>query len=690
MQTVLGVSNVAVAMLLALTTGPLRAQTTNLPTEVAGAMCARLPGGAGNMLLPLRRTHVRMEMTGAVVATTVSQRFVNDTDHPLEAVYIFPLPARAAVTDMALRTDDRLIKSVVQERKKAKQTYEKAKREGRRAALLEQGRPNIFTTSVANFLPGQTVDVGLSYMEAAEYQSGMYSLTFPMVVGQRYIPGGMAPHGATNTCQGAGDARRINPPVLPAGVDPAHELSLEMVINGLPVKRVTSGTHEIDVRFGDAGDPGVTVTLARRVTIPNCEFNVRIHLEESDEPEINVVESSEDGTCHALITVLPPVGVEPDDEQPEIPRDVVFLIDTSGSMSGESIGQAKAGLERCLDMLAPGDRFTIVRFAGDYSTLSSNLLDVAAATVEEARKYIACLAADGGTEMQDALAYVLGLRRRPGAMALVIFLTDGDVGNEDSLMRLLSERLGGARLFTFGIGSAPNEFLVRKMGELGRGQARFIRTEEDIGAAMADFFRTLDAPVLTDVSVAWFDYAGDGVPGVEYYPSPCPDLFLERPVQVVARYPSGAPDRLVVSGLLNGRQVAFEYSLASVGGSYHDAVGRLFGRRKIDRLMADRLAADQPSDISHIESGIIAASLKYQLVSKYTSRVAVEEKVEQTPDGTLATVNVPVPLPRGWSASGFVPTATNDPLLLAVGVALVLLGGLWHGISLRRARRRAR
>jgi Ca-activated chloride channel family protein len=356
---------------------------------------------------------------------------------------------------------------------------------------------------------------------------------------------------------------------------------------------------------------------------------------------------------------------------------VIFVIDTSGSMQGESISQAKTGLRHCLKMLTERDFFTIIRFASDFSAFSPDLRQAAASRVGAAGLYVDGLSADGGTEMQKAMAHALSLRRRPDAMTIVVFLTDGDVGNEDTLLALLKNNLGSARLFSFGIGSAPNEFLVRKMGELGRGQARFIRSHEDVGEVVSDFFKTLGAPVLTDVSVSWIDNVTGENAKVETYPSPCPDVFLERPLQVVAKIPSGFSGRLRVEGRQNGRAKVHEQPIPPPGGAGSRAMEALFGGEKINQLMIESMTTDDATARPKIESEVLATALDYQLLCKFTARVAVEEKVERYPDGSLKTVNVPVPVPNGWT--GFAATATTDPvkalcacLIAAAGLALLV------------------
>jgi Ca-activated chloride channel family protein len=636
--------------------------------------------GKQKVFLPLRKTDVMLEVFAGVVKANVSQVFKNDTGSALEAIYVFPLPAKAAVTDMVLKVDDRIIRSVIQERQEAKKTYQAAKAAGKKTALMEQERPNIFTTSVANFLPGETVEISFSYMEPLEYQEGMYTVNFPMVVGQRYVSGAgyRTPPG-----EAAPDAGRLNPPLLHPNLDSQHRLSLIADVIGIPVKTIVSHTHAIDVQ---ASAPGgecekYRVSLTRQVTVPDCDFNMKIYLEEENTPRVSYVHSRKDEQAYGMVTVFPPV-LEGEPSAFAMPRDVVFLIDTSGSMSGQSIYQAKTGLTLCMKMLRPEDNFTIVRFSSDFSFFSPTLKPASQSNIFDAKQYIAGLVASGGTEMQQALRYVLGMPKRENALKMIVFLTDGAVGNEDSLFRLLSDQLAGGRLFTFGIGSAPNEYLMRKIAEIGRGQSHFIHSNEDVGEVMANFFKTLDSPVLTDIAFTWEAADGSRIDNVEFYPNPCPDVYFQRPIQVFIKYPeSGKPvGDIVVSGMLGNKPVEYLYHVKDGAMRRVDSVDRRFGKAKIKELMYRHIRSNSQQERDLLRREVIDVSLGHQVLSKFTARVAVEERVTRDPGGELNTVKVKVPLPKGWDPSKFNATASDLYLWLLVGFLLIVAGLIDMGI----------
>ena len=627
--------------------------------EIAGTLFSPATPNEPLIVLPLKRTEVTIEVTGAIAQTQVIQRFHNDLNRPLEAIYLFPLPSEAAITDFEIRLKDRVIHSRVQERKEAKITYEKAKAAGKKVALLDQERPNLFTTSVANLLPGETVEICFTYAETLRFQKDRYDITFPMVVGTRYIPFAIDSQGQPHTS--VTDASRLNPPVLPPNIHSDHRLSIQVNLHGLPIQQVTSTTHAIRVTHPRSS--GTHVSLAKPDGIPHSEFNITVHLEPNQQPELSFIQSVTDEETYGLLSVFPPIGKIKKGKSH--PKDITFLIDTSGSMSGESIAQARSGLARCLKNLSPNDRFTLIRFADEFSWFSPEFRTATPEKIEEALEYVAGLTADGGTEMQQALEYAMDIPSISGQLPILIFLTDGDIGNEESILTLLSQKLGNTRLFTFGIGSAPNEFLLHRMAEVGRGQSRFIRSHEDIGDVMTDLFQTLETPVLTDITLEWDN------PALHAYPERCPDIFQGRPLQLVVHSPEKIQGQLTLRAQRDGTPVEYNLTLNNQSDANHPAIPHLYGRMKLKHLMLKKMQANTSDEREQWKTKITQTALKYQLVSKSTSRIAVEERIV-IENGEAISVNVPVLSPKGWRLNR---TATHDPLLLLTGT-LCLLGAI--------------
>ena len=636
----------------------------------AGTLHAILPD-LGETILPLKNTEIELEVTANLVHARVRQVFYNDSNHNLEAVYTFPLPTNATVTDMALVFEGRRIRSVVKEREAAVQTYTAARARGNKAALLEQERPNLFTTSVANFQPGEEVEISFSYLEQLPFNGHVYEINVPMTFGPRYVPREEPVAELELATLGfPPDQARISPPVSDTFTD--HLVSLKATVRGLPVREIYSNTHSITV---DETEPEIyEVAFFESGVLPDRDFTLNLALWEEEIPQISFLQSEGINGVHGLLTVFPPLKESP--SMRVVPKEVLFLIDTSGSMNGEPMRQAKEGLRSCLAMLQPGDRFNIVRFSHDYASFRTGFRVFDEQGEREAGRYIDSLRANGGTEMQKALNYVLDLPREPGYLSMVVFLTDGDVGNEASLMRLVRTKLDRSRIFSFGVSSAPNEYLLRKLSEAGHGVANFIKNEEDIGEVMSRFFETINAPVMTDVNVAWKPSHGDALQTVAAYPEVVPDVYLNRPVQLCYRYPDAFEGEIEVRGLVNGVEVAYDYPVNRVAASAHPGVEQVFGRAMVNDCMVDWINAATPEERDRFRREVIDIALAYQLISKFTARVAVEERITASPSGDLVSVSVPVLAKHGAEEGyAFAATATNDPLRLALGL-IVLAGGL--------------
>lgn len=646
----------------------------------AGELLGRSSGGVFMGELPLRSTSIQLEAMPGVYWAEVTQTFENTSTEVLEVVYVFPLPEEASITDMVLQVGERRIVSVLKEREEAKKTYEEAKAAGQRTALLEQERPNVFTTSIANVMPGDLVSVRFSFQHPMMLEEGRYGIQFPLVVGPRFVPStivGWTEEGPAKA-PAVEDAARISPPLLGPGVDSGHRVDFELEVLGIPVADVHSSTHVFD--WETAGQGLVRVKPQQGMLRADRDLVVELELAGSDKTESPVLISQDGDEAFALLSLYPPVETALADAPVE-PRDIVFLIDTSGSMSGESMGQAKAGLLACLKQLRSEDNFNIVRFSDDHSSFSPGLRPAAEDRISAARAYVDNLEADGGTMMQPALKHCLDLPKRDDALPVIIFLTDGDVGNEGQLIHLLHSSIGRHRLFTFGIGSAPNAYLIEEMAEQGRGQAFFIHSHEDIAVMLDRLFRTLDRPVMTQVQMTWLR-DGREVEAL-VYPNPAPDLFLGRPVQVTAKFGRSVPNLVRIQGVQAGEVVEFEQKLEQVENSM--LIKQVFGARRIADLTTQwmiavgdstmgRLTGNPNRARDQLRQDIIEASLEYGVLSQFTARVAVEEKITRTDeDGEVVTVRQPTETPYGWTMGA---TATNDPWRLLLGFLALLGAGL--------------
>jgi Ca-activated chloride channel family protein len=661
-------------------------QSNDGPPQVCeGSLVYRSPISGRYETVPLIHTDVALDVRGLAAAATVTQHYVNSSAEPIEAVYVFPLPHDAAVYDMEIRIGDRLIKSVIREREEAKRTYEAAKSEGKRAALVEEERPNIFTASVANLMPGDNIDVRLLYVEPLRWEDGRIRLDFPMVVGPRYIPGTQAVHhtgtGWAFDTDAVGDASRITPPVRNPDSRPGQDISISVDLDaGFEFGSIKSVSHEITIR--NLGDGRRHVELASGTTIPNKDFVLEIQQAESAQPETAVFLSPDPGSgeTYFLLTAFPPT-VQPVKREPV---EMLYLIDVSGSMAGTSITQARAALLQALDRLGPNDRFGILAFNHQYYEFSPEPLTASSDNIAAGRRFVQHLEAGGGTDMLPALLHVMKKPEIPGYLRNIVLLTDGDLGNEEQIFSALRANLGGARLNTVAIGSAPNFFLASKMAQFGRGTFTHIADIGEVGQQMGHLLETIESPVLTDVKLTF-----EGVEVAEVYPQRAPDLFLRQPLVLYGRISKGRSGRVRLTARAGDRPYEADFDFDAKAATFHPGITTLWARQRVEDLM-DQWRESSEDARSGIRTTLIAHAIRYRLVTQFTSLVAVEEVVANT-TGASTTVPVATELPAGMEMDkvfGAPATGTPDSFFEALGVVLLIVGFMLWGFMVWLLNRR--
>lgn len=613
-------------------------------------------------------TDVDLQVSGLTARVEVSQVFLNDGPNWVEGVYVFPLPDRAAVDRLRMRAGERVIEGEIREKEQAKKEYEAAKREGKKASLIGQQRSNLFTTAVANIAPGETITIEIAYLDTVTYEDGAFSLRFPMTLTPRYIPGT-----PLADRQGSGwspdttrldDASLVTPPMVAQST--GHKVTLDASIDaGMPLEVIASRYHPIEVE--NLGGR-YAVTLANSGVVSDHDLELVWKPATSDAPRALQFVETVGGQPHLLLMLMPPDGMNDDVRAP--PRELIFVIDTSGSMHGVSLAQAKRAAILALEGLRAEDRFNVIEFNSVTRALYPHSMSADAASVRAAKSHIEHLTANGGTEMRPALLQALsgdaGERLRQ-----VVFVTDGAVGNEDGLYRLIQGRLGESRLFTVGIGSAPNGWFMRKAAEAGRGSFVVISALHEVEEKMARLLRRLERPQVTDIEVQW----PSGVQ-VDAYPSRIPDLYSGEPVVVKARL-SAAPRRgghIVIRG--DSATGGWTAELSPVPAGDHAGVAALWAQAKIAGLM-DGLR--RGGEAEAVRGAVLEIALTHGLVSKYTSLVAVDRTPSRPAGEQLDNEQVPNLLPYGQSRNaifGFPATATVAPLNRLAGLGCVLLATL--------------
>jgi Ca-activated chloride channel homolog len=600
-------------------------------------------------LCPLKHTDVKAEISGFISRVTVTQHFWNPSKQKIEAVYVFPLPNNAAVDDMTLKVNDRTIKGLIKKRDEAQAIYNAAKNAGHVAALLDQERPNIFTQSVANIVPGAQVTVEISYVETLKYEAGSYEFVFPMVVGPRYIPGSMAVGqqggGWSPDTDRVPDASRITPPV--AGTHTpneraGHDISIDVTLDaGVPIQEFRSILH--DVLNDRTGPNSAHVRLKDEAVIPNKDFILKYDVSGGKIEDALLTHHDSRGGFFAFI-LQPPDRVNPDQI---VPREIVFVIDTSGSQMGFPLEKSKKLADLALAKLNPNDTFNIITFAGNTQILFPEPVPATPANMQRARALLGNLTGGGGTEMMSAIRAALDPSDATDHLRVVVFMTDGYVGND---MEIIGEvkKHQNARVFTLGIGNSVNRFLIDKMAEAGRGENEVVTLADAADPAVERLFERIRTPILTDVSIDW-----NGMPVAEIYPAKMLDLFTAKPVIVTGRYSRAAKGTIRLKGMRSGQPFSRDIAVNFPSDEKdHDVLATLWARTKIEHLMSqDWNGMQTGGPTGDLKQQITALGLQYRLMTQFTSFVAVEE-MTITEGGQAKTVQVPVEMPDGVSRAG--------------------------------------
>lgn len=596
--------------------------------------------GKPKSFCPLKHTDVKAEISGFISRVVVTQEFENPFKEKIEAVYTFPLPQDAAVDDMTMMIGDRVVRGKILPREEAQAVYEAAKTNGQVASLLDQDRPNIFKQSVANILPGDQIKITISYVETLKYDAGGYQFVFPMVVGPRYIPGGAtSPKGngfAPNTDQ-VPDASRITPMPMPSGMRAGHDISLDITLDaGLLIDNISSKTHLVDIERPDVRS--AHIHLKDNATIPNKDFILRFDVAGQAIQDALLTHRSERGGFFTMI-LQPPDRVDVKDVTP---KELVFVLDTSGSMQGFPIEKAKETMKLALAGLYPGDTFNLITFSGDTRILFPEPVPATKENVKKAQQFLAESSSYGGTEMMQAIKAALDPSDAQKHVRIVCFMTDGYVGND---MEIIAEvqKHPNARVFAFGIGSSVNRFLLDKMAQEGRGEVEYVGLDDDGSAAARRFHERVRNPLLTDISIDW-----NGLPVVDVYPKRIPDLFSAKPVVLTGRFTAAGHGTIRLKGKMSGVdyvreiQVDFPETMAA-----HDVLAPMWARQRVDDLMGQDYAGVQQGTTSpELKQTITQLGLEYRLMTQFTSFVAVEEMVV-TDGGQPRRIDVPIESPEG-------------------------------------------
>lgn len=705
----------------------------------AGQLLTRTdqPGVYHNVLI--QRSSVHFDISGMVSNAQLRQVFVNDSNQWLEGVYVFPLPETAAVHRMQIKVGERIIDGTIKEKQLAKKIYQQAREAGKRAGLVEQQRPNMFTTHIANIAPGESVEVSLEYIEQIEYQHGNFSLRFPMTITPRYIPGislaqagidadghepGL-PERTLITAAGMGwafdtdqvpDASHITPWQYPPATHPAaphNPIEITATIDmAMPLNRIDSAYHSITLA---RNNHHYKVRLTQQNVAMDRDFFLVWQPVAGHSPVAALFTEQVEDEHYGLMMILPP-AVEK--SAAVLSREVIYVIDTSGSMGGDSMQQARRSLLLAMDLLTPGDRFNIIEFNSTSRSLFPSVIAATPQNIRQAKAAVSRLRATGGTEMLSAIRLALADQKEAEnstqSVRQVIFITDGAVGNEAALFQEIHNKLGASRLFTVGIGSAPNSFFMRKAAQFGRGSFTHIGDTREVQEKMQRLFAQLSTPVMRDIQLTW-----PAAMEVDMYPKKIPDLYQGQPIVVSVKL-NTLSGQVVASGLTeshkdtdkDGGGASWQRALLlgkhstrssaakkplltqpdsgnqSVnqqgGDTSAKGVAKLWAREKIAALLDEKTMGRDPQEV---RSDVLTVALQHQLISPYTSFVAVDKLIVRPDHADLKISPVANNRPAGQTMQAFAKavaypsTATRGELSLLIALLLALFSGLLYQCS---------
>lgn len=620
-------------------------------------------------------THVSASINGIVAQVSYLQRFKNNSEDWQEGIYTFPLPETAGIKHMEMRVGERVIVGEIKEKQAAKRIYTEALKQGKRAALTEQQRPNMFSQRIANIAPNEEISILIQYQQTIDFQNQRFEWRLPTTFTPRYIPGtpktgsdqnailenehNINSFGWARATDQVPDAHLIATPTK----NSSNPISIDIELNsGLLLSDISSLYHDINISKDKTKHK---IHLQNMTDEMDRDFVLQWTPVASKVPRAALFSEEVDNEFYSLLMLIPPS----DSTSFKLARDIVFVIDTSGSMQGPSINQAKQSLSLALQQLNDQDRFNIIEFNSSFSQLFAEIHPATQSNIQQAQKWVGGLAAGGGTEMYQALKQSFIEMPNSERLQQIVFITDGAVGNEKALFKLIHNELNNTRLFTVGIGSAPNSYFMRKAAEFGRGSFSHIGSTSEISETMTSLFSKLSSAVSTQINIDWLQ-------SVEQYPNRIGELYKDEALIVTAKS-AELPKQVNILGELDKR--IWQQSVVNGAGANHHAVSSLWARSKIEDLEDQHIAGLSSNEENR--SQILDVALRHKLISRFTSFVAVENIIARTKNQKLKRKPIDNQVAQGQSLSKVMlpQTATSGEIAWWIGLfGFIALIFIWR------------
>ena len=632
---------------------------------------------------PLKETNVTVDINGVIADIHVMQSYANEGTSPLNASYVFPASDKVTVHGMQMQIGNQLVTAQIKEKEEAEEEFEEAKEEGKSASLLEEERPNVFSMNVANIMPQDTVSIDLHYTELITPTDGVYQFVYPTVVGPRYVSPAADENGEREEW--------TNTPYLHEGVLPEDKYDIRVSISAaVPITELTSSSHQINV----SGDESTAVvTLADKNDYAgNRDFILDYKMME-EEISTGLMLNKGEKENFFMLMVQPPERYETADIPP---REYIFVLDISGSMSGYPLDTAKELIRNLVSGLRETDTFNLVLFAGEAYPMAEKSIPATEDNIKRATRLIDYQEGSGGTELAPALKKAIATPAQETVSRSIVVITDGYISDETEIFEIIHENAGASDFFPFGIGTSVNRYLIDGIAKTGQGEP-FIVTDEEEAAETAKRFQTyIQSPVMTDIAVQF-----EGFDTYDVEPAVLPTLFAQRPIVLLGKWRGEPAGTVQITGKTGSGDYAQTISVADISTSAEnentdsaaaapasavtlesDALSYLWAEKKIERLTNYGLNKDNPD----VKEEVTQLGLNYSMLTPYTSFIAVIETI-RNPEGNATDVDQPLPLPlevSDFALGGYMLGCEPTQVLLAAAVGLLII------LQLIRAKKRKR
>lgn len=600
---------------------------------------------------PLKSTDVNVAIEGMIADTYVVQTYANEGSQPVNARYIFPASTKVTVHGMQMQIGSQIVTAVIKEKEEAKEEFEAAKSEGKSASMLSEERANVFTMDVANIMPGDQVRIELHYTEMIMPSEGVYQFVYPTVVGPRYVSPALDDTGTREEWTGT--------PYLKNGSTPADSYNIHVSVSaGVPIAELTSSSHEIQVK--STGDTTADVSLKNPSDYAgNRDFILNYKLT-GEQISTGLITSQGEKENFFMLMVQPPERCEVEEIPP---REYIFVLDVSGSMSGFPIETAKGLIYNLLSGLRETDCFNLILFSGSALKMSNRSVPVTEENINKAACLIKEQSGAGGTELAEALEDAVRTPTVPDTSRNIVIISDGYISGEKEIFQIIHDNMGQADFFSFGIGDAVNRYLIEGIASIGQGEP-FIVTDTGEAARTAEQFRTyIQSPVMTDIKVSFH-----GFDTYDVEPAVVPTLYAKKPIVLLGKWKGEAKGTIQIEGVTGKGKYSQTINVEDAAARDNNAIGYLWARKRVERLTDFGKDADDPK----VKREVTQIGLDYHMITPYTSFIAVLDVV-RNPEGDAADVDQPLPLPLEVSDLAVGYRVGSEPGALWLGGMLVLI-----------------